>query len=180
MKICLKCFTEFPTRVTIDGKERNLQTRQFCLVCSPFGQHNTKQLNQPVSSTSRRCPRCHKVKALTEFYSRRGAKGAGTYCKPCVTAQTVERQRALKVAAVQYAGGKCTLCDYQRCIAALEFHHLDPSQKDPNLSRINSRTLEKIKDEINKCILVCANCHREIHAGIASVVSARVAGVEPT
>lgn len=63
---------------------------------------------------------------------------------------------------IKYKGGKCEKCGYNKCIEALDFHHLDPSQKEFGLSS-NSYSLEKMKKEADKCILVCANCHREIH-----------------
>ena len=65
-------------------------------------------------------------------------------------------------------GNKCTLCGYDKCSKALNFHHLDPSKKSFGLSeRGLTRSWEKIKLEIEKCILLCANCHTEVHAGVA-------------
>lgn len=58
----------------------------------------------------------------------------------------------------------CSVCGYNSCLSALEFHHLDPSKKEHKLSQIRSE--KTILRETAKCILVCANCHREIHAGI--------------
>lgn len=63
-------------------------------------------------------------------------------------------------------GEKCSVCGYNKCNAALELHHLDPSQKDFTLSDNVCRAWEKVKIELQKTILVCANCHREIHAGL--------------
>ncbi len=58
-------------------------------------------------------------------------------------------------------------CGYRRCQAALDFHHLDENKKDFGLSKDGiTRSWERTKKELNKCILVCSNCHREIHAGI--------------
>lgn len=77
------------------------------------------------------------------------------------------RRRRLKELAIKRKGGKCIFCGYCKCNAALDFHHVDESEKEFNLSlRGLTRSWKKIKQEINKCILVCANCHREIHAGI--------------
>lgn len=70
-----------------------------------------------------------------------------------------------KVELVAYKGGKCEICGYSKCIQALEFHHLNPEEKDFNISS-SSKSLNELKKEIDKCILVCANCHREIHANI--------------
>ena len=65
---------------------------------------------------------------------------------------------------VEYKGGKCEICGYDRCITALEFHHLNRGEKDFSISESTySRSMEDLKKEVDKCILVCANCHREIH-----------------
>ena len=76
------------------------------------------------------------------------------------------KHQQLRLRAIEYGGGKCQKCGYNKCVAALEFHHVDPSQKDIEVSRIYKRSWEALKVELGKCILVCANCHREIHAGL--------------
>jgi hypothetical protein len=100
------------------------------------------------------------------------AKETRTYkdrAKYLVMAVT-KRRRRLKELAVQYKGGKCILCGYSRCIWALDFHHIDESQKEFSLSvRGLTRSWDKIKQEVEKCALVCANCHREIHAGVINL-----------
>lgn len=69
--------------------------------------------------------------------------------------------------ATDLLGGKCYFCGYKRCIMALEFHHIDESKKKFGISHKGfTRSWEKLKREVQKCILVCANCHREIHAGL--------------
>ncbi len=61
----------------------------------------------------------------------------------------------------------CSICGYSKCMAALEFHHVNPSEKLFEISRAHSGfSLKEILEELKKCILVCANCHAEIHAGI--------------
>jgi hypothetical protein len=74
-----------------------------------------------------------------------------------------KRRKKLKELAVEYKGGSCSRCGYNRCTAALEFHHLKPEEKEFGLSaRGLCRSWERIKAELDKTILVCANCHREI------------------
>lgn len=74
-------------------------------------------------------------------------------------------RRLIKKWALEYKGNHCELCGYNKCIDALEFHHLDPNQKDFSISdRDIKLDWEKIKNELDKCILICANCHRELHA----------------
>ena len=76
------------------------------------------------------------------------------------------RKRA-KAKVVAICGGKCNLCGYDRLQTALEFHHLDPSEKDFSVTgATNTKRLSLMIEEVRKCILVCANCHREIHGGL--------------
>ena len=77
-------------------------------------------------------------------------------------ASVIKRRKQNKLLLVEYKGGKCERCGYDKCIDALEFHHLDPTTKEvQNLG--TTAAIEKQKAEADKCILVCANCHREIH-----------------
>lgn len=67
--------------------------------------------------------------------------------------------------AVDYKGGCCERCGYDRCIDALEFHHVNSSGKDFSISdKGYTRSWIKVKEELDKCMLLCANCHRELHA----------------
>jgi len=77
-----------------------------------------------------------------------------------------ERQRRsdLRSQAVAYKGGKCQICGYDKCLMALEFHHVDPREKDFTISK-RMTSFEAIRRELDKCALVCANCHREVHDG---------------
>lgn len=71
--------------------------------------------------------------------------------------------------AVEYKGGQCENCGYNRCFEALEFHHKDPSQKDFGISSKGyTRSWNKVKEELDKCIMFCANCHRELHSKLAA------------
>ncbi len=81
-----------------------------------------------------------------------------------------KRRRKLREMARESKGGKCMICGYKRYSGALDFHHKNAKLKDFGLSvRGLTRSWEKIKKEIEKCVLVCANCHREIHAGITQL-----------
>lgn len=86
-------------------------------------------------------------------------------CCKC-RAEAVQRRRdKVKLMAVEYKGGKCTKCGYNKCIAALDFHHKNENEKDFGISyKGYTRSWAKVKAELDKCDLVCANCHREIHA----------------
>ena len=66
-------------------------------------------------------------------------------------------------------GGKCQICGYNKCNSALEFHHINPEEKDFTFSNTLLIQWEKVKEELKKCICVCANCHREIHEGLINI-----------
>ena len=73
------------------------------------------------------------------------------------------RIQRLKEMAVEYLGGKCIKCGYNKCIWALDFHHRDPNEKEFAIGKYFSRSWNNLKRELNKCDLLCANCHRETH-----------------
>jgi hypothetical protein len=76
----------------------------------------------------------------------------------------VERQRALKLRAIVYKGGKCEKCGYNKCPAAFDFHHLDPSEKEFSIApKVRKGWTKELTRELDKCVLLCANCHRETH-----------------
>jgi 5-methylcytosine-specific restriction endonuclease McrA len=88
-----------------------------------------------------------------------------------IKAVTIRRKK-IREMAIAYKGGQCAACGYKRCFEALEFHHLDPTQKDFTISdRGYSQSWEKIKAELDKCVMLCANCHREAHAGLLGLSS---------
>lgn len=75
-------------------------------------------------------------------------------------------RHALKKELIRYKGGKCEICGYDKCISALEFHHLNPLEKEFSIGEYtsgNNVNIEKAFEEVDKCSLLCANCHREIH-----------------
>lgn len=80
-------------------------------------------------------------------------------------AAVAKRRKKIRQMALEYKGAKCEQCGYDRCREALEFHHRDLAMKDFSISsRGYTRSWARVKEELDKCILVCANCHREIHA----------------
>lgn len=79
------------------------------------------------------------------------------------------RRKKIRQMAVGYKGGKCEVCGYDRCIDALEFHHRDASKKDFGISEKGyTKSWKIVMQELDKCILICANCHRELHAKLAA------------
>jgi len=116
---------------------------------------------------SRVCPKCKNDCNIDQFYNRRGKIGGSVYCKKCTTDQVVERTRKLKQDMVDYKGGSCEICGYNKYIGALDFHHKNPNEKDFTIAHIRQYKFDDIiKNELDKCMLVCSNCHREIHGGL--------------
>lgn|SRR5882724_6084317 len=113
------------------------------------------------------CSMCQTIKPIGDFYTKRDKnypnKYPLSYCISCTSIQAVERQRELKKTAIEHKGGKCQKCGYNKCQAALEFHHLKPEEKDFAISRCKNNSFEKVKKELDKCILICSNCHKEEH-----------------
>ena len=136
MPLCKLCEKKFPIKKVIDGKTRNLQNRKYCLECSPFGSGNTRKLELPPA------------KEKNKKYYRWQKKA--------------RKERKLKLA--ELLGGKCVICDYHRCAKALEFHHVDESTKeDKGCGLCFLSRWDKLLEEIKKCVLLCSNCHREVH-----------------
>lgn len=85
-------------------------------------------------------------------------------CNSCI----VNKFRSgFKKKCVEYLSGKCMICGYNKCLAALHFHHRDPKIKDFEIGAAHCRAWDKIKEELDKCDLLCANCHFEVHNQIA-------------
>lgn len=97
----------------------------------------------------------------TNFYGNRKSE-----CKNCHNKKTHDTQKANKKWAVQYKGGECEICGYSKSINALQFHHKTSSSKDPNYSTMSSWGKARMKTELHKCQLLCANCHAEEHERI--------------
>lgn len=118
--------------------------------------------NNMVSTKSKTCLKCG-----NKFFPKKQAK-TRRYCYECLPEENFNgshMRKRIKIWALEYAGKQCSCCGYNKCIEALEFHHLDPNEKDFSISdRDILLDWEQIKKELDKCIVVCANCHREIHS----------------
>jgi transposase len=110
-----------------------------------------------------RCPR----HGHTTFFAR---SEGGFRCAKCSTAAVSERRRAVKRLLVEEAGGSCAICGFSGHPAALQFHHRDPTQKEFHLGQKgHSRSLDRMRAEAKKCVLLCATCHALVEAGVREV-----------
>ncbi len=131
------------------------------------------------------CSKCKAEKDHSLFHkNRRQSDGLQSYCKSCAqitNADTYRRlpKRRLKIkernqqsllycrrliAKLKKMKG-CLICqENEPC--ALDFHHVNPAEKDTEISLLNKHSVKKVKAEIRKCVILCSNCHRKHHAGI--------------
>lgn len=171
MPACNLCGSHFPNWILIDGVKRNLGGRKYCLTCSPRGVHNTRKLTIAWTETESEvyhCNKCQRDLARESFYLRKNGT-IQTPCKDCRNHPSLNRGPELKRQAVEYKGGCCIVCGYNRYFGALVFHHLDPETKDFTICQRRFRSILKIKNELDKCALLCINCHRRLHAGVITL-----------
>jgi cytochrome c553 len=105
---------------------------------------------------------------LTEFaqYSRGRNEGRRWRCKRCVGEAVTRRLQKVKRILVDEAGGRCAVCGYDRCVVNLHFHHVDRARKSFAMTVSNGKSIAAYREELKKCVLVCANCHGEIETGM--------------
>jgi len=139
-RICPKCGNKVPKFYIKDRKKHNCQHRKYCFECSPFGKHNTKRLEVVNGEV------VDKNAYWIKYFHRRQKR-------------VIEKIQSI-------VGSSCWVCGYDRLWRNLCFHHIDPSKK---LFTLSTRELmlkwDRVFQEMQKCILVCHNCHGEIHAG---------------
>ena len=112
------------------------------------------------------CCSCKADKPSEDFYIRKRSGNSLTgMCKDCNAKTQKEKRRKFKSNCIEYKGGECSCCGYNASDQALDFHHINPSDKDFEISKYRGKFSEKVIKELDKCMLVCSNCHREIHAG---------------
>jgi hypothetical protein len=103
---------------------------------------------------------------MTEFARYKRGDGARWRCKRCIGEAVTRRKQKVKRILVAEAGGCCCVCGYDRCIVNFHFHHVDPDSKSFGISMGGGKSLAAFRKEAEKCVLVCANCHGEIEAGL--------------
>jgi hypothetical protein len=153
---CKKCNSIIPHHVWDNGKMKVTNCRRvFCYECSP---RHIRSTRLDMIMCNKKCIRC----GVGLQNNRRN------YCHSCNVIRSRQRK---KITLVEYKGGKCQICNYNKCISNLSFHHLDPAKKNFPITQAMDKPMELLKQEANKCILVCCRCHGEIHAGMLSIGS---------
>jgi 5-methylcytosine-specific restriction endonuclease McrA len=109
----------------------------------------------------KKCYVCLEEKDDIFFYKK--GKRLQSKCKSCHNKYCIQRWKKRKHKAVTYKGGKCVECGYNKCVGALEFHHINPDEKDMDWNDMRKTSWSKIEKELDKCVLLCSNCHKEKH-----------------
>ena len=113
------------------------------------------------------CTKCLEIKTVDKFRERKDRPGTlQPHCLSCSSNTTIKRQQGIKKSCVDYKGGKCTDCGLiatNNNLGAFEFHHLEPAHKDFNLSDVKNRNYSSVLSELDKCVLLCSNCHVKRH-----------------
>jgi len=155
MPVCKNCSKYFPDRAYINGKEFLLKSRSYCLECSPQGSKNGYELRKkqakqtaPLPDT-KICPICSKKSPYTK----------NNVCSTCRSWYTRWQN---KLRGIELLGGKCLGCD-ENDPEVLSFHHKNPETKEFQISWNQQKAWEKLKIEIEKCELLCMNCHIKHH-----------------
>jgi hypothetical protein len=142
-KICQNCGNEFKVKQVIDGKVRAMSKRKLCLVCSPFGSKNTRPSGVITAEEK-------------ELLRKKQNKRDAFYVS--------EWRRRTKLKLIAYKGGKCQRCGYSKPFSGVyDFHHRDPKKKDFGIGSGSVKSFELMKKEVDKCDLLCKNCHAEVH-----------------
>jgi hypothetical protein len=103
----------------------------------------------------------HVFESSTDYYR----------CKICRKENVNKRRQNRKFELINFHGNKCQICSYDKCIGALEFHHINSKNKKFGIGSGDITSYNKLLAESMKCIMVCANCHREIHEGLIIIES---------
>lgn len=156
MQICTNCGDKIPWVTEVNGEKKHLGRRKRCLKCNPLGTRNFWGDKKIVGSENG-------IRKLEkrEFFCKICKnpfkhKTRNRVCTSC-------RKRNKKEAIVKEFGGCCSVCGYDKCLEVLSFHHKDKNKKEKNIARLWHNSNKSLRKELEKCQLVCANCHGEIH-----------------
>ena len=150
-RICIRCKSKFEPLC--------FRRTKYCYACLPSGENAGKLHKESKNGKALKCGECGRLYVYREHSYNRSTKVCGK-CKLAL------QRTEFKTKIVELAGGKCWGCGYDRCMKAMVFHHMKPGSKDFALSKRHYYSWKRIKLEIEKCALLCANCHAEVHSGI--------------
>lgn len=135
--------------------------RSYCPTCHQAFLDKSRKRYKMTTNT--KCSHCGIEKTKENTFSPEEGIWS-TKCRACCRKVGKKSEHDIKQRCVDYKGGRCFVCGYKKCLRALEFHHLDPSKKDFSISKKMAKELTvEVCEELDKCVLLCSNCHREEH-----------------
>lgn len=172
-RLCHHCQKPIPTFLLVEGRHvKTALGRKACFDCRPIGCFDNREpkLRETESVILKGgylvCNICSEKKLLQEFNFSNNKKGYQANCKTCAANLKKAYRLSVKQKCVAYKGGKCLLCGYKTALSSLCFHHLDPTTKRFSIALPFRREWNDMQKELDKCVLVCSNCHGELHEGI--------------
>lgn len=163
-RICAKCQQPIPRSAWVEGRKRELQRRKYCLTCSPFGSHNTRRVGE-LRRAARQGVLCRSCgKPLTEKQRK------WRVCWSCQYAGRSAQRLSQAYEVVGYACWRCSYGNGAMGMRLLDSHHVEPESKCFGLDcrHLVNLAYRRVWLEMRKCVLLCANCHRECEAGLVS------------
>lgn len=118
-----------------------------------------------IQTRNRKHKECHKH-GVVEFVETTTKGKPYWRCVKCRYEAVAAKRARTKERSVAYKGGKCELCGYSKCNRALVFHHLNSKEKEFTVARMSCKSWKTIQQELDKCQLLCSNCHMEVHDSI--------------
>lgn len=158
--ICVVCGKEFQAQKTTKKYcSKNCENAMRRMKWASRSKEEKEQKLMP----EKKCPICNNL-----FHPKTAAANQRIVCYNCMPEGTQLTRGGFLAKLKEAKGGKCIRCGYNKCLKALEFHHLDPSQKDFTISNDHFKLIEAV-EESKKCILICSNCHKELHDNIWNI-----------
>ncbi len=132
--------------------------------CAKRGAKNQHSIIIDGGIERKKCNSCNILKDVSSFRKILNRNNYSSYCKECESKNAILKQQNLKKKCIEYLGGECECCHQKFDEKIYQFHHTEPAHKDFNICKHKSFNFENVKSELDKCILLCANCHYRIHS----------------
>lgn len=146
-----------------NGSTVRFWMKKYNLTSTATNKGGRKAAN-PIIEDSKVCLTCKIAKHVSQYTTRSDRKNTlSPYCKECQAKDTYSRYAEIKTYIVQHMGGICKLCELSYPLSVYSFHHTGREHKDFNIADKRHASLSVVLNELKKCILVCRNCHAEIH-----------------
>ena len=148
---CIVCGKEF---------EAQKSTKKYCsssCMNAARRKRYTESKQIDLKNKEKRCLICGKP-----FTPKTSSANLRTCCYECMPDGVQLTRGGFLARLKQNRGGKCIRCGYNKCLKALEFHHVDQSKKDFTISNDHFKLADAV-EKSKKCILLCSNCHKELH-----------------